>query len=617
MAAWFSVDSSFSSSRVPPGKNKLTDKPPKKPTCTKASPVRCVCASTADSGLMVECESCSKWCHSKCVGITQATAPTFPFVCPFCVKSLFTKLVNIDLVIEDLRTRVSSMEASLAQCMDSNSENCSDSLHSPLAANNNAAPTTDSHLSPSQQPSHRSEVNTTPNTQSSTRRYNIVVSGIDESPRGTSKTGRLNADVDAVTTILSDLASSTAESLSFDIRDCRRLGRYQPNSQKPRSLLVTLNSALEVSFILSNCHQTQNGLSIRPNLSLSERRIRGILLKERRKLIDSEVPRKDIKLRKERLYMSGTLVGRTSIQIDEAMGGNGIPPIILKGTATATLEPLQHIFQLCVKHSTLPKEWRDHYITPIFKSGNRSLVSNYRPISLLSSVSKLFEKLVFDKLFKFLIDTSISNSQNRSVVKQLLIHTKSIIDAFDRNLQLDTILLDVKKAFDTVPHNILLTKLWDLGVVGSLWRLLRSYLTGRRQCVAVNGEHSGWLPVLSGVPQGSILGPLLFVAHINDLPTFISFSNTLLFADDTKLSKAVSSSLDCSHLQQDIQALQKWSSLSFNVAKSFLLRLRLHSNENDGIRIVLCLFYASVYTETNRILIELYGNENGVQSVSF
>ena len=105
------------------------------------------CASTADSGLMVECESCSRWCHSKCVGITQATAATFPFVCPFCVKSLFTKLVNIDSVIEGLRTHVSSMEVSLAQCMDSNSENCSeleklnhslqtlsDSLHSPLAA---------------------------------------------------------------------------------------------------------------------------------------------------------------------------------------------------------------------------------------------------------------------------------------------------------------------------------------------------------------------------------------------------------------------------------------------------------------------------------------------------
>uniref|UniRef100_A0A1X7VUC2 Reverse transcriptase domain-containing protein n=1 Tax=Amphimedon queenslandica TaxID=400682 RepID=A0A1X7VUC2_AMPQE len=101
----------------------------------------------------------------------------------------------------------------------------------------------------------------------------------------------------------------------------------------------------------------------------------------------------------------------TSIQVDKAMGGDGIPPIILKGAATAILEPLQHIFQLCVKHSTLPKEWRDHYITPIFKTGDRSLVSNYRPISLLSSVSKLFEKLVFDKLFYFLIDTSISNSQ--------------------------------------------------------------------------------------------------------------------------------------------------------------------------------------------------------------
>ena len=269
-----------------------------------------------------------------------------------------------------------------------------------------------------------------------------------------------------------------------------------------------------------------------------------------------------------------------SLNCGKAMGGDGIPPIILKGTAAAILEPLHHLFAMCTQKSSLSAEWRDHYITPIPKSGDRSVVSNYRPISLLSCISKLFERLVFDQVSTFLMETSLSNSQfgfiqNRSAVKQLLLHTKSIISALDSHQQLDTVFLDIRKAFDSVPHDQLLLKLWNLGITGSVWQLIKSYLTGWRQCVRVEGQLSGWLPVCSGVPQGSILGPLLFLTYINDLPSFVSFSSTLLFADDTKLSRLVSSPSHCSELQADITALQQWSSsseLSFNASKSFLLR---------------------------------------------
>ena len=207
------------------------------------------------------------------------------------------------------------------------------------------------------------------------------------------------------------------------------------------------------------------------------------------------------------------------------------------------------------------------------------VVSNYRPVSLLSCISKLFKRLVFDQVHTFLIETSLSNSQfgfiqNRSAVKQLLLHTKSIISALDSQQQLDTVFLDICKAFDSVPHDQILLKLWNLGITGSVRQLIKSYLTGPRQCVRVEGQLSGWLPVCSGVRQGSILGPLIFLTYINDLSSFVSFSSTLLFADDTKLSRLVSSP-HCSELQADIRALQQWSSsseLSFNSSKSSFLR---------------------------------------------
>ena len=184
--------------------------------------------------------------------------------------------------------------------------------------------------------------------------------------------------------------------------------------------------------------------------------------------------------------------------------------------------------------------------------------------------------MVFDQVHTFLIETSLSNSQfgfiqNRSAVKQLLLHTKSIISALDSQQQLDTVFLDICKAFDSVPHDQILLKLWNLGITGSVWQLIKSYLTGPRQCVRVEGQLSGCLPVCSGVRQGSILGPLLFLTCINDLFSFVSFSSTLLFADDTKLSRLVSSP----HCSADIRALQQWSSsseLSFNSSKSSFLR---------------------------------------------
>ena len=267
----------------------------------------------------------------------------------------------------------------------------------------------------------------------------------------------------------------------------------------------------------------------------------------------------------------------------KAGGGDGISPAILHHSATALLEPIHYLFQVCVTSAVIPSEWKRHYITPIHKSGDKTQIVNYRPISLLSSVSKVFERIIFDKVYDFLADSVISSSQygfmrNRSTTKQLLLHVYHILQAFSNNQHYDSIMLDIKKAFDTVSHDLLLSKLWSCGLTGSLWHLFKNYLSGRVHCVGIEGHYSDWLPVLSGVPQGSILGPLLFIIYINDLPSFVSFSRALLFADDTKISKASSPLCDNILLQEDLNTLTHWSNdsgLTFNALKSFHMCFRL------------------------------------------
>ena len=144
-----------------------------------------------------------------------------------------------------------------------------------------------------------------------------------------------------------------------------------------------------------------------------------------------------------------------------------------------------------------------------------------------------------------------------STLQQLLIFLNSIHEHC--KIQTDVIYLDFAKAFDRVPHNELLLKLWKIGITGNLWWWFRFYLNNRQQCVRLNGSYSTFLSVLSGVPQGSVLGPLLFLIYINDLFLSVRSSNALSFADDTKCYKQILEHLDSIQLQQDLDSMANWS----------------------------------------------------------
>ena len=189
---------------------------------------------------------------------------------------------------------------------------------------------------------------------------------------------------------------------------------------------------------------------------------------------------------------------------------------------------------------------------PVFKAGDHNSANNYRPISLLSNTSKVLEQIIYSKIIRRHISPlQFGFSRSCSILQQMLIFLDHIIKS---PLQSDVIYFDISKAFDTVSHSILLNKLWSIGITGVLWTWFKYYLTNRYQRVAINNYFSDLLPVISGVPQGSILGPLLFLVYINDMQECIRHSLFLIFADNTKCFKHIHTITDHNTLQEDINS---------------------------------------------------------------
>ena len=256
-------------------------------------------------------------------------------------------------------------------------------------------------------------------------------------------------------------------------------------------------------------------------------------------------------------------------------GPDGFLPRVLKEVRDEVAPLLTRIFNLSIRTGCVPRDWREAEVTPIFKKGDRSQASNYRPISLTSIVGKIMESIMVDKITLhlesnlLLRDSQHGFRRHRSCLTNLLEFFHFVFSEQDRDKAVDVIYLDFQKAFDKVPHRRLLRKVRALGIEGTVADWIENWLGNRRQRVVVNGEVSEWAPVTSGVPQGSVLGPLLFIIYVNDMDDGIT-AKISKFADDTKLGMNVAKPENIEELQEDLRRLGEWSEkwqMPFNVNK--------------------------------------------------
>ena len=265
----------------------------------------------------------------------------------------------------------------------------------------------------------------------------------------------------------------------------------------------------------------------------------------------------------------------------KASGPDNIPNRILKEVASEISPALTAIYTRSISEGTLPDDWRSANVAPIFKKGSRHEASNYRPVSLTSVCCKVLEHIICKHILNYLDKFNLLSILQHgfrfahSCETQLLLTLHDITSMFDAKKQIDIAILDFSKAFDTVPHQKLLHKLKHLGIQGNVIKWIQSFLTNRDQSVIVEGETSKPITVKSGVPQGTVLGPLLFLCFINDLPDSVT-SQVRLFADDCLLYRPISSAEDSIKLQEDLTQLEKWAKtwgMSFNANKCYILRV--------------------------------------------
>ena len=272
------------------------------------------------------------------------------------------------------------------------------------------------------------------------------------------------------------------------------------------------------------------------------------------------------------------------LKINSAPGPDMFSPRLLHELQEHISLPLSIIFNKSLLEGEVPLDWKNAYVTPIFKKGSRAVSGNYRPISLTSVICKVMESLLCDFIMSHLSRYKLIKSSqhgflpHRSCLTNLLEYLERLTTLLGEGYNVDVFYLDLSKAFDRVPHQRLLLKLTSHGIDGDIYRWIKSWLSDRKQSVILNGSHSSWQNVSSGVPQGSVLGPLLFIIFINDIDLAVDTLHTALskFADDTKGVRQIITDEDAQQLQKDLDNLFKWSidwQMLFNLDKCHILHL--------------------------------------------
>ena len=279
-----------------------------------------------------------------------------------------------------------------------------------------------------------------------------------------------------------------------------------------------------------------------------------------------------------------------NLNIYKASGPDLLSPRLLKEGSDILAEPLSLLFNRSIDKSYFPAAWKDANVTPIFKKDDKSSPSNYRPISLLSSVGKAMERCIHKHLYNYVFTNELitplqSGFKHGDSTNFQLLHTyHSFCEAVDRGKEVRVVFCDISKAFDRVWHKGLLHKLSCMGCSNPIVNWFSSYLSNRRQRVVINGISSDWSSIHAGVPQGSILGPLLFLIYINDIVKDIG-SEIRLFADDTSLYIAVESpNTAAGIINTDLGRISNWATnwlVRFNANKTIAMlisRKLIHVN---------------------------------------